>query len=178
MYTLQHRIFFVSNLASRLFCTFPLSLYLLHHTFFFLPLHFIHYIHTYIGTYRERKREKERNKKRKNYSFSTRRNQSRFQSPLSTKFALPPLPKAPRNSYPLPLFPRDSIQKHGGEDAHPVSHDERIMNVLCANIFSTLPINVTANRQYNYAFQLMKQSPPRPCYLSSRVVFRREMATT
>lgn len=109
MYTLQHRIFFVSNLASRLFCTFPLSLYLLH-PFFFLPLHFIHYIHTYIGTYRERKREKERNKKRKNYSFSNRRNQSRFQSPLSTKFALPPLPKAPRNSYPLPLFPRDSFK--------------------------------------------------------------------
>lgn len=104
MCTLQHRIFFVSNLASRLFCTFPLSLYLLHHTFFFLPLHFIHYIHTYIGTYRERKREKERNKKRKNYSFSNRRNQSRFQSPLSTKFALPPLSKAPRIHIPSPSF--------------------------------------------------------------------------
>ena len=27
------------------------------------------------------------------------------------------------------------------------------------------PISVRANRRCNYAFQLMKQSPPRPCYL-------------
>lgn len=59
-----------------------------------------------------------------------------------------------------------------------MSHDERIMNVLCANIFSTLLINVTANRQCNYAFQLMKQSLPRPCYLVVVVSRCREMAMT
>lgn len=65
--------------------------------------------------------------------------------------------------YPPPtsLAPRVSIQKHHVDIR--VSYDERIMDVLCANIF--FPISVRANRRCNYAFQLMKQSPPHPCYL-------------
>lgn len=70
-----------------------------------------------------------------------------------------------------PVFPnpaRASIQKH--DAGIRASYDERIMGVLCANIFS--PISVRANRRCNYAFQLMKQSPPRPCYLVVSVDMR------
>lgn len=163
--TLQHCIFFVSNLVSILHISIvPIPFTSLFFPSTFYPLY--PHIHGYIG--RERK-------KKKIIHFPTgeiNRDPRALRRRSLLFYLLPPSLPSPDESVekfvsPL-LFPRDSIQKRGGGDAHPVSHDERIMNVLCANIFSTLPINVTANRQCNYAFQLMKQSPPRPCYLSSR----------
>lgn len=177
MYTLQHRIFFVSNLASRLFCTFPLSLYLLHPFFFSPPTFYPLYPHIYRYIQRKKEREREKQEKKKLFIFHPTKSIAIPESSVDEVCFTAFTESAEKFVSPPPLSTW-LLQKHGGGDAHPVSHDERIMNVLCANIFSTLPINVTANRQYNYAFQLMKQSPPRPCYLSSRVVFRREMATT
>lgn len=64
MYTLQHRIFFVSNLASRLFCTFPLSLYLLHPFFFSPPTFYPLYPHIYRYIQRKKERERETRKEK------------------------------------------------------------------------------------------------------------------